>query len=210
MAVAPAIASTVVVPENQMNIVPKISNSSALLLHVLVGILLLVIAGCSGSSDSQSSGETDTLNTSSTNADPLNENTGSTDVPVDSSTNDSSNDVLDSDALDNDTETPDSVTLDPVTTEPQVAATTRVSFDITVPAFQSNALQVRLQWGDRDISAAFVVDETWSAVDDFPVDTENELVVTFNDDDGAIKLGSFNQLFRTCLLYTSPSPRDRG
>jgi len=173
-----------------------------LLLHVLVGILLLVIAGCSGSSDSQSSGETDNVNTSSTNADPLNETTGSTDVPVDSSTNDSSNDVLDSDALNNDTETPDSVTLDPFTTEPQVAATTRVSFDIIVPAFQSNALQVRLQWGDRDISAAFVVDETWSAVDDFPVDTENELVVTFNDDDGAITLGSFNQLFRT---GTNPS-----
>ncbi len=72
-----------------------------------------------------------------------------------------------------------------------------MSFDITVPNFQSNALQVRLQWGAKDISAAFVADESWTAVDDFPLDTENELVVTFNDDNGTITLGSFNQLFRT-------------
>lgn len=129
-----------------MNIVAKNTDYSVLLLLALVGILLLVVAGCSGSSDSQ---------------------------------------------------TTDSLAVDSTTTEPQIPTTTHVSFDITVPAFQSNALQVRLQWGDKDISAAFVVDESWSAVDDFPLDTENELVVTFNDDNGAITLGSFNQLFRT-------------
>ena len=144
MTFTPSIASTIIVLGNQMFIVTKNTDYSALLSRVLVGILLLVVAGCSGSSDSQSTDETDTVNT----------------------------------------------------------ATTRVSFDITVPAFQSNALQVRLQWGDKDISAAFVVDESWSVVDDFPVDTENELVVTFNDDNGAIVLGSFNQLFRT---GTNPS-----
>ena len=56
---------------------------------------------------------------------------------------------------------------------------------------------MRLQWGDRDISAAFVVDETWSVIDDFPVDTQNDLIVTFNDDNGAITLGSFEQTFTT-------------
>ena len=180
-----------------MNIVAKNSDYSALF-HALVGILLFAIAGCSGSSDSQSPGESDTVNTGATSADPVNA-TDSTDVSIDSS----ANELQDSDAVvNNDTETPDSVALDPTTTEPQVAATTRVSFDITVPAFQSNALQVRLQWGEKDVSAAFVVDESWSAVDDFPVDTENELVVTFKDDNGAITLGSFNQLFRT---GTNPS-----
>jgi len=197
MTFAPGIASTVVVPENQMNIVAKNSDKSTLLFHVLVGILLFLIAGCSGSNDSQSPDETDTVNTDATNADPANEATGSTDVTVVSSTTDPSNDVQDSDAVNNGTETPDSVAVDSTISEPQVSTTTRVSFDITVPAFQSNALQVRLQWGDRDISAAFVVDETWSAVDDFPVDTQNELVVTFNDDNGAITLGSFSQVFRT-------------
>ncbi len=177
-----------------MNIIANNSDNSALMFHALFGIFLLAVAGCSGSSNSQSPGETDAVNTSSTSEDPVNETTDSTDVTVDSSTNDSSNDVQDSDAI---TETPDSVALGPITTEPPVAATTHVSFNISVPAFQSNALQVRLQWGDKDISAAFVVDESWSAVDDFPVDTENELVVTFNDDNGAITLGSFNQLFRT-------------
>ena len=79
-----------------------------------------------------------------------------------------------------DSQPPDSLAVDSTTTEPQISTTARVSFDITVPAFQSDALQVRLQWGDKDISAALVVAESWSAVDDFALDTENELVVTFN------------------------------
>jgi len=72
----------------------------------------LLVAGCSSSSDSQSPGESDTVSTGVTNADPVNA-TDSTDVTVDSSTID----VQDSDAVvNNDTETPDSVALDPITT----------------------------------------------------------------------------------------------
>ena len=93
--------------------------------------------------------------------------------------------------------TPDPVVSIPSTPDSAALISTRVEFDITVPAYQSNALQVRLQWGDKDISAAFVVDESWSVVDDFPVDTENTLTVTFNDDNGGITLGSFEQAFTT-------------
>jgi len=82
-------------------------------------------------------------------------------------------------------------------TNPVQAVTTQVDFDITVPAFQSNALQVRLQWGDKDALASFVADESWTIVDDFPVNTENELTVTFNDNNGAITLASFEQAFTT-------------
>jgi len=73
----------------------------------------------------------------------------------------------------------------------------RIDFDITVPAFQSNALQVKLLWGEKELNAAWVVDETWMISDDFPTDTENQLVVTFNDDNGAITLGSFETAFNT-------------
>jgi len=96
----------------------------------------------------------------------------------------------------NETVAPDTVAIDPVIPEPSVPVSTRVEFDIRVPVFQSNALQVRLQWGDRDISARFVVDESWAVVDDFPTDTEDTLIVTFNDNNGAITLGSFEQTFR--------------
>ena len=94
-------------------------------------------------------------------------------------------------------EPPNIVASDPVPMETDALVSTRINFDITVPAYQSNALQVRLQWGEKDVSAQFVVDESWSIVDDFPVDTENELFVFFNDDNGAITLGSVEQTFRT-------------
>lgn len=93
--------------------------------------------------------------------------------------------------------TDDNLDLTPSATNPAQAVSTRVEFDITVPAFQSNALQVRLQWGDKDVLAAFVVDESWAVSDDFPVNTENELIVTFSDNNGAITVGSFEQAFRT-------------
>ncbi|MEE9322078.1 MAG: PQQ-dependent sugar dehydrogenase [Granulosicoccus sp.] len=78
-----------------------------------------------------------------------------------------------------------------------VQTSTRVNFDITVPVHQSNALQIRLVWGDKDINAIWVMDETWTISDNFPTDTEHRLVVTFNDDNGDIALGSFEQNFRT-------------
>ena len=153
----------------------------------------LVVSGCSGSSDSQSIAETD--------AGDIVE--GSTQIPsndtivvedtVDSTLGGSSDTGVTEPAP----VTPDPVVSIPSTPDSAALISTRIEFDITVPAYQSNALQVRLQWGDKDISAAFVVDESWSVVDDFPVDTQNDLIVTFNDDNGAITLGSFEQTFTT-------------
>ena len=37
--------------------------------------------------------------------------------------------------------------------DPLVQNRTQVEFGITVPAYQSNALQVRLTWGDTDVTA---------------------------------------------------------
>jgi len=131
-------------------------------------ISVLFTAGCSGSSDSQPPAETNAVN-----ADAVNTDAGSTTVIV---------------------VEPEPTDITPVVEVPEF---TRVEFDINVPAFQSNALQVRLQWGSMDILASFVVDESWSASADFPTNTENDLVVTFNDGNGAITLGSFEQSFGT-------------
>ena len=38
---------------------------------------------------------------------------------------------------------------------------------------------------------------TWKIVEIFPANTVNPLLVTFNDDNGAITLGSFDAEFRT-------------
>jgi len=76
-------------------------------------------------------------------------------------------------------------------------SSTRVTFDITVPVYVSNALQVRVLWGEIDSTAAWVNDETWTLSEDFSTDTDNLLTVTFSDQNGAITLGSFEQAFRT-------------
>ena len=154
-------------------------------------LITLAVLGCSGSSgssafDSQSDGEIETADVVNAPSDEP----GSIDVETPPES------IVDADA--------DSITA-PVgsdatsadTTETVAAVSTRVLFNITVPAYQSNALQVRLQWGDQDIVARFVVDESWEVVADFPTNTENTLIVTFNDNNGAITLGSVEQTFRT-------------
>ena len=74
---------------------------------------------------------------------------------------------------------------------------TQVDFGITVPAYQSDALQVRLTWGDIQASAAWVGDEQWSLSLDFPSNTEHLLTIVFSDGNGDIELGSYEQTYRT-------------
>jgi len=81
--------------------------------------------------------------------------------------------------------------------DPLVQNVTRVDFGITVPAYMSDALQIRVVWGELDFIAEWVGDEFWSVSNEFPTDTENQLTVSFSDDNGAITLGTFEQNFRT-------------
>ena len=159
-------------------------------LAILVFLGSLFVSACSGSSDSQSAIESDSGSPGGISE---------TDTTADNdATNSASTSGSDGDSMgETPTNAPTTAVPDPVPPQSEALVSTRIDFDITVPAYQSNALQVRLQWWDKDISAQFVVDESWTVVDDFPVDTENELIVTFNDDNGAITLGSFEQTFRT-------------
>ncbi|MDB3936305.1 hypothetical protein N9383_06265, partial [Granulosicoccus sp.] len=69
--------------------------------------------------------------------------------------------------------------------------TVRVHFDISVPAYASDALQVRLVWGDLDTHAIWVADESWTITENLQSNTENLLVITFSDDNGNTILGSY-------------------
>jgi len=84
-----------------------------------------------------------------------------------------------------------------VTPDPLIQNITRVDFDITVPAYQSNALRVRVTWGDDQANADWVGDELWSLSLDLPSNTEHLLSIVFSDDNGDIELGSFEQSYRT-------------
>lgn len=91
----------------------------------------------------------------------------------------------------------DSVPTMNVVPDPVVQNRTQVDFGITVPTYQSDALQVRLTWGDTDVTAGWVGDELWSTSLDLPTDIENMLSVTFSDSNGDIVLAYFEQAYRT-------------
>ena len=99
-------------------------------------------------------------------------------------------------------ETAPPIVVEPVVaTEPTVAdsdqISTDITFDITVPAYQSNALQVRLTWGDFDTTAGWLIDESWQTTLHLPGNIENELIVTFSDDNGNTILGRAERLLNT-------------
>jgi len=81
--------------------------------------------------------------------------------------------------------------------DPVSPAFVQVDFAVTVPAYMSDSLQMRLNWGDIESVAVWVRDETWAISDMFPTNSEDLLVVTFADANGAITLGTFEMNFRT-------------
>lgn len=99
----------------------------------------------------------------------------------------------------NEVATSDSLAEDPVAvvSDPMVQLRTQVDFDITVPVYQSDALQLSLSWGETAANAVWIGDELWSLSLDLPGDTEHLLTITFSDDNGNIELGSFEQVYRT-------------
>ena len=85
-----------------------------------------------------------------------------------------------------------------ISTPPSVdAETVQVNFDITVPVIVSDALQVQVLFGDIPLTAAWVIDETWFVSGELPANTEQPLSIFFNDDNGDVRLASFESSFRT-------------
>lgn len=76
-------------------------------------------------------------------------------------------------------------------------STTRVEFRVTVPVYQSNALQVQLEWGEIVLRGVWNVDELWTVVGDFPINTEDRLILSFTDRNGAITLGQYEADYST-------------
>ena len=169
----------------------------------------LLVAGCSSSSDSPALSEDDNvvsdIDTNATTAQPVAD-------PISSEVSDevivSANDPIEetgaivTPASDNiPVETIANEQNSEPTTEsvpdPLVQNRTQVDFGITVPAYQSDALQVRLTWGDTAVTADWIGDERWSTSLDLPTDTEHTLTVTFFDKNGDIELASFEDQYRT-------------
>jgi len=101
------------------------------------------------------------------------------------------------DANESETAAPNTAVSSPVVPEHESLVSTRVDFDITVPVYQSNALQVRVAWGDLDLSASWAGDEFWTLSEDFPINTEHPLTVSFYDNNGDITLGTVERNFAT-------------
>ena len=143
---------------------------------LLLWPLVLLLSSCSGSGGS---GET-----------PSSANTGV-------ASSDAVEMSADDGGLPDDATAPTPILQDSSVPDPMVQNTTRVTFDIEVPAYQSTTLQVRLAWGEKALNAAWVGDEFWSITEEFPTNTENLLTATFFDRNGDITLASFEDSFRT-------------
>ena len=82
-------------------------------------------------------------------------------------------------------------------TDPLIQNTTTITFDITVPAYQSNELKIEVLWQEISLVAQWVGDEHWQATGEFPTATEGPLSITFYDKNGALELAVFKQTFQT-------------
>jgi hypothetical protein len=78
------------------------------------------------------------------------------------------------------------------TTPPVETATVEVNFDITVPFFVSNALQVQVISGDTRLTGAWLIGESWSVTGELPANSALPISILFNDDNGAITLASID------------------
>ena len=171
----------------------------------------LLVSGCSSSSDFNSGESETTANVSGTNGDGVIVNDGTDDQTNEmeavaandttSSTPTESTDGTDESSIESADESVSDQTLpdssSPVVVDPLIQNRIRVSFDISVPPYQSNELRLEVVWGDLILTASWVGDELWTVSSEFPTETQELLIVTFFDNNGAIKLASFSQQFKT-------------
>ncbi len=166
-------------------------NSITTKFPIALLFLTLLIAGCSGSTSSapQSVPADDTITANSQNGNQsLDQGSEGNNIPSNSETvtsNETNGDASNANAEDSENN------------NSAAAGLTRVSFDITVPVYSSNALQVSVTSNNKNLMAAWVTDESWAVSDDFSSNTEHPLIVTFSDNNGAIVLGQVETQFVT-------------
>ncbi len=85
----------------------------------------------------------------------------------------------------------------PVEPPAPVVTSTRVTFDITVPVYVSDELQLDVFSGDNELQAAWVVDETWTVSDTLPANSVSELRVVFYDHFGSTTLATYDSSVET-------------
>lgn len=174
----------------------KIITFTPVILGLKAVLLLssLLIVGCSSSSRSEgdeletahdSSGAM-TLEDGDGNTNPSDPNEAETQPPVDTDNDPDPGSATPAAPIDG------AAGVDPLTTN-----TTRVDFDITVPAYQSNELRVSLVVNDETITASWIGDEIWSATIELPMDQEHQFSVTFYDRNGALELARYSGVFIT-------------
>lgn len=137
-------------------------------------VVVLLVSGCSGSGDN------------------IDDDSAGVSTP-DNSGNEPPN-ADDSDSISTNTDSEDSTLIVSV---PDTPITTQVDFQIVVPVYQSNALQVRMVWGEKDVKATWVGDELWTISESFQMDMEHLLTVTFYDDNGDVVLASYEANYKT-------------
>lgn len=150
-------------------------------LSALFFVVALFLSGCSSSSDPDSNMTVSELVSGVTD----DENS------IDGDTDNGGDLAADNPQSDSDAESVD------LPADASGAATRRVNFIVTVPAYQSNALQLQVEWGDITLFGNWIADEQWQISDEFPADTENRLIVSFYDQNEAIILGRYEADFKT-------------
>ncbi len=174
-------------------------------------VLALLMFGCSGGSSSSSSdidgtntpsdGDTDVVvsgDQESGNAEPVQPDSSSNDgvgnTSVDSSASEPAPAQEDSSDESDPVDVPETVVEDPI-----VPVSVQVTFDITVPVYQSDQLRVEVDWGDINLVATWIGDEYWSATGEFPLNTQHNVSVTFYDWNGGIELAQFTDPLATAF-----------
>jgi len=169
-------------------------------IHLLPLFFFIAIVGCSSSSENSDgvSGAMSIPEEAGVQT-VLPEESGTADEPVIQV----ESEVVDESAISNETDIANANTSPELTVptsngqDPLIQNITQVRFEITVPAYQSNELQVRLTWNGNELTAAWVGDEFWLVTAELPTDIEAPLVATFSDNNGALTLATYETIFRT-------------
>ena len=181
---------------------PSSINLPMFKLPITLTLIILLVVGCSGTERVDTNDAGSSMNNSSDvpegeSDDSVNGVVGDIETSSETTEDLIQDDTDSSEPPFSDGESVGSDSSSAVVPDPLIQNLTRIDFEITVPAYQSDALQLRLDWDDGSIIASWVGDELWSASGEFPTNTETLLQVSFYDDHGEITLASYEQRFTT-------------